>query len=83
MRTTIRIDDELLKEAKTIAVASGQTLAEVVDEALRDSFARRRQAAKKPYLHLRSFKGDGVQPGVDLYDSAGLLDIMDRADAAS
>src|SRR5512135_3403816 len=31
---------------------------------------------------LPTFKGQGLQPGVDLDDTAGLLDLMDSADAA-
>jgi hypothetical protein len=30
---------------------------------------------------LPVFKGKGLQPGVDLDDSAALLDLMDAADA--
>ena len=40
MRTTVKIDDELLKEAKKVALESGRSLAEVIDDALRESFAR-------------------------------------------
>lgn len=31
---------------------------------------------------LPTFAGQGVQPGVDLDDTASLLDLMDRGDAA-
>ena len=82
MRTTIRLDDALLREAKAVAAASGRTLTELVEDALRETLARRRAGAGRKRLILRTFKGNGLRPGVDLDDSAALLDLMDRSDAA-
>lgn len=75
MRTTIKIDDRLLVEAKTRAAATGRTLNEVVEDALREAFARRDAVAARPELPV--FRGGRLAPGVDLDDSAGLLDLMD------
>jgi len=83
MRTTIRIDDDLLKEAKAVAAASDRTLAELVEDALRESLARRRATTARTRVKLPTFKGRGLQPGVDLDDSAGLLEIMEQSDSAS
>ncbi|RME26102.1 MAG: ribbon-helix-helix protein, CopG family [Deltaproteobacteria bacterium] len=77
MRTTIKLDDELLKEIKAIASASGRTLASVIEEALRESLARRRSAAGREPVELPVFKGEGLQPGVDLDDSSALIDLME------
>jgi hypothetical protein len=78
MRTTIKLDDDLLLEAKSIAARSGRTLADVVEEAVRDSFARRRQARERSAPPaLPSFGDGGLRTGVDLDDSAALLDLMD------
>lgn len=78
MRTTIRVDDQLLAEAKATAARTGRTLTEVIEDALRESLARHQQ---KPEDHRRAqlptFKGKGLQPGVDLDSSAALLDLMD------
>jgi hypothetical protein len=82
MRTTIRLDDALLREAKAVAAASGRTLTEIVEDALRETLARRRASVGHRRLILRTFKGNGLRPGVDLDDSAALLDLMDRSDAA-
>lgn len=82
MRTTIRLDDALLREAKAVAAASGRTLTDLVEDALRESLARRRAGTGRKQLILRTFKGKGLRPGVDLDDSAALLDLMDRSDAA-
>jgi len=82
MRTTIRIDDELLKEAKTIAAATGRSLTELVEDSLRETLARRKAAAKTGWVSLPTFTGNGLMPGVDLDDSAALLDLMEQDDDA-
>lgn len=82
MRTTIRLDEHLLKEAKTVAVDTGRTLTGVIEDALRESLARRRTAAQRERVTLRTFKGGTVQPGVDLTNSAALLDLMEGRDAS-
>jgi hypothetical protein len=75
MRTTLNIDNELLAEARVVAARSGRSLAAVVEDALRESLARRsRSNATK--VALPTFNGSGLQPGVDLDDSAALLDLM-------
>jgi hypothetical protein len=78
MRTTIRIDDALLVEAKTRAARSGRTLNEVVEDALREAFARRDRPDRR--VELPVYRGGRVMPGVDLDDSAALLDLMDGRD---
>jgi plasmid stability protein len=82
MRTTINLDDELLKEAKRVAAASGRSLTDFVEEALRERLARREAQRKRERVSLPTFTGEGVRPGVDLGDWASVLDIMDRHDAA-
>ena len=80
MRTTINLDDALLAEAKQVAARTGRSLAAVVEDALRESLRRRHQSARQA-VELPTFGEGGVQPGVDLDDSAALLDLMDRDDA--
>lgn len=78
MRTTIRIDDAILKEAKRLAVDAGRTLGDVIEDLLREALARRRTSA--PLLRPRpvpTFRGNGLQPGVDLDDTSSLLDQME------
>jgi len=78
MRTTIKIDDDLLREAKEIAVKSGRGLADVIGDAVRESFARRRKAASSAEpLRLPTYGRSGLRPGVDLDDSSALLDVME------
>ena len=76
MRTTIRLDEALLSEAKKHAADSGKTLTAVLEQALRESLARRSVQAKARRVRLKTFKGGGVRAGVDLDDSASLLDLM-------
>ena len=78
MRTTVDLPDDLLAEAKERAARIGRPLSEVIADAVRSSFARTATTERKP-LELPTFGGDGVQPGVDLDDSAALLESMERA----
>jgi hypothetical protein len=78
MRTTISIDDALLAEAKQLAARTGRSLAAVVEDALRESLSRRREHVRRA-VELPVFGQGGFQPGVDLDDSAALLDLMEQA----
>ncbi len=81
MRTTIRLDDQLLIEIEQYAVRSGQTLTAVVEDALRLMLANQRQLEKQEKVKLLTVEGNGTLPGVDLDDSARLLDFMEEANA--
>jgi len=79
MRTTVRLDDALLAEAKSEAVRTGRTLTAVIEDALRASLARRGDDGPgKPSRELPTFAGRGLQPGVDLDSSASLLELMEE-----
>jgi Bacterial antitoxin of type II TA system, VapB len=80
MRTTIRIDEQLLKRAKQLAARSGKTLTSVIEDALREALARQQHSDPRKPVHLVTFKGKGLLPGVDLDDSATLLDLMESPD---
>ena len=75
MRTTIDIDDELLKAVKARAADEHRTLKEVFEQALREYLSGPSGvAADAP--PIPTFRGKGVQPGVDLTDNAALQAIM-------
>ena len=80
MRTTIRIDEHLLKEAKQMAARNRKSLTSIIEDALRESLARQKKAEKRPPVRLVTFRGKGLLPGVDLDDSAALLDVMEQVD---
>lgn len=76
MRTTIRFDDTLLRAAKKRAADTGRTLTAVIEDALRWALAER-PPAKTETRAIPTYGVGGTLPGVDLDDSAALLDLMD------
>ncbi len=81
MRTTVRLDDELLRAVKRYAAERQLTLTAVLEQALREMLALRQQLEQRQPVRLPTFKGRGLQPGVDLDDSAALLALMERVEA--
>ncbi|MEW6225260.1 MAG: CopG family transcriptional regulator [Chloroflexota bacterium] len=79
MRTTVNIDARLLIEVKTLAARTGRTIGEVIEDALRASLARRQASGEPERVRLPTHPGGGARPGVDLDDTAALLDLMDGA----
>ena len=80
MRTTVRLDDKLLAEAKRLAVDTGRTFTEVIEDSLRMALAQRREKKRSTPIKLHTFDGKGLQPGVDLNNNAALSDLMDEHD---
>jgi hypothetical protein len=79
MRTTIAVDDTVLDSAKRHALEAHVSLAAYIEGALRDKLAATEVAeSASHYRPLRSFKGEGLLPGVDLMDSRALYDRMDE-----
>jgi hypothetical protein len=80
MRTTVRLDDALLDLARREGARRGVTLTALIAEGLRLVLARgsspgpRRTKVTLPV----SREGGGTRPGVDLDDSAALLDVMEE-----
>lgn len=82
MRTTINLDDNLLRRAKTLAAQTHRTLTAVLEDALREVLGRRAQArSRKPVRLPVSSCKPGYGPGVDIDNSAALLDLMEGPDA--
>lgn len=80
MRTTVRLDDDLFREVKLYATEQGQTFTEVLSRALRELMARSEVTPERPRLVLPTYRGRGLQAGVDLDNTAALLDLMAEAD---
>ncbi len=77
MRSTVSINDTLLKQAKEASLKRGCTLGQVIEDALRASLATRNKPSDSS--DVRPFKTHGrggVQPGVDLNSSAALVETM-------
>lgn len=82
MRTTVRLDEQLLRQVKQYAARNGRTLTAVIEDALRELLARSRRGRVRQRVQLPTYVGKGLQRGVKLDDTASLLDLMDRSDAA-
>ncbi|MBW1979918.1 MAG: DUF2191 domain-containing protein [Deltaproteobacteria bacterium] len=73
-RTTLTIDEDLLKQLKQNAASEGKTLAALVNDLLRHSLASRSQ--QRDYkLDLEGWDAE-LQPGVDILDRDKLFDLM-------
>jgi len=79
MRTTIRIDDELLRKLKEQSAQTGRPVGALIEDAVRTALDR--VGAGRPELRsLPTYGGSGVLPGVDLSSSSALLDEMDQGE---
>jgi Arc/MetJ family transcription regulator len=77
MRTTINLDDDLLRAAKVQAAERSTTLTALITQALRRELADSGSSRSQKRIQLRTFAGSGVQPGIDLADNASVRDAMD------
>ncbi len=77
MRTTIRINDELLAAAKRRARERNQTLGEVVDAALQRELAAPPDVAEIPAVPTFT-GGSGPRPGIDLNSGRDLAEALDE-----
>ncbi|UCF91063.1 MAG: hypothetical protein JSW39_22715 [Desulfobacterales bacterium] len=76
MRTTIRINDDLLKRAKKRAAEDGRTLTSLIEDGLvlilSNAKTNRRKRIELPVSKATA----GVLPGIDLDRSSDLEDVM-------
>jgi hypothetical protein len=79
MRTTVRINDELLKRAKKRAAHEGRTLTSLVEEGLAVILAEAKGSRSGQVQLPVSKASGGVLPGVDLNRSSDLEEVMDRS----
>jgi predicted DNA-binding ribbon-helix-helix protein len=77
MRTTLSIHDPLLRQAKEISLQRNISVSQVVEEALQSAFGKKAHKSRASALRFKTFRGDGLQPGVNLSSSSGLLDVME------
>lgn len=72
MKTTIDIADALFEATRTAAAREGTTFRALVEEGLRAVLGARKGKAAAFQLRDASFKGKGLQPGVDARDWAAI-----------
>lgn len=77
MRTTVSIDDNLLRSAKRRARQLGLTLGQLVESALHRELARSRERPEGPVVPVFRGRG-GLVPGVDASSTRGLMEALDR-----
>ena len=78
MRTTVRLDDALLDRAKREAERRGETLTSLIERGLRLVLANPEKRPHRRHVEIPVCReGGGTLPGVDLDDSAALLDIIE------
>lgn len=74
--TTHGLNDEILRLTEELASTKDRPAEEVFDDALREKPALGSFGAPNRLLHLPTFRGTGVKPGVNLDSNAALLDLM-------
>jgi hypothetical protein len=77
VRTTVRLNDRLLRDAKRYALQHGRTLTSVMEDALRQFLAHSRRPSSTGPFRMLTAKGR-PRPGVDLDDSAALWDLTEK-----
>ena len=76
MRTTLNLNDRLLRAAKVRAGETGQTLSRLIESALRDHLAS--ATSERHEIRMRLLvKGGQPVPGVDVNDRDALYEKME------
>ncbi len=77
MKTTLNLNDQVLRQAKGRAARDGITLTRFVEDALRERLASVNERKKPFRMRLKSIKGTRP-PNVDISDRDALYDVIDR-----
>lgn len=75
-RTTLALDDDLLRRLKEKAAREGTTMQAVVNDLLRQALADSGGGGSEYRLELAGWDAE-EQPGVDLLDRDKLFDLME------
>lgn len=81
MRTTLNLDDHLVREVKTRAVQQGRTFTSLVEEALQ-KLINEHEVRHGERVELPTWSGGGLVPGVDLDDHEAVKALLDSDDDA-
>ena len=81
MRTTLNLDDRLVRDVKARAAQQGRTFTSLVEEALQ-SLLRLHDADATDPVELPTWSGGGLLPGVDLNDHEALKALLESDDDA-
>jgi hypothetical protein len=78
MRTTLTLDDDVLKAAKRRAREQDRSLKDVINEALRHGLALSVARRSPAYAFRLKTVAGRLLPGVDLADRDKLFELMER-----
>jgi hypothetical protein len=85
MRALLEIDEHVLAAAEKEATRRGQSLSAFVELALTAFVAPASRTGpahrERKRIELPTFRGQGLRPGVNLDDSAALLELMESPHA--
>jgi hypothetical protein len=76
MRTTLNLEDQLLRDVKRLAIEQNTTMTSVIEGALREALARRARPGAPYKFRWVTVKGR-LRPGVDVNDRDNLVDVME------
>ena len=83
MRTTVDIQDDVLRQAKVASAQSGVTLSVWITDALRKSLAPKGEPKERFQLPRYTPSLGGTFPGIDLNDNAAMTAFLEpNRDAA-
>lgn len=77
MKTTINVNDQLLRQAKQRATNRGITLTRFIEDALRAKLMDEDRDSPAFELQLKTVRGH-APPNVDISDREALYDVLDR-----
>lgn len=78
MKTTLNLNDQVLRQAKQRAARDGITLSSLVEDALRARLAETGRQRPPFRLELETVTGDAA-PNVDIDDRNALYAVIDRS----
>ncbi|WP_146605250.1 ribbon-helix-helix protein, CopG family [Jiangella anatolica] len=82
MRTTVRLDEDLMRQVKEYAARKNRTVTSIMEDSLRQLLEReRRDAVDGPRADLIVFSGDGLHVGIDLDDRSTWAEDAEAEDA--
>jgi hypothetical protein len=79
MRTTVRLNDNILRTAKKVAVERHTTLTALIDAGLRYILSLSSETSSpKKNIKLKTVKGSGLKAGVNFDSNSSLLEKMEQ-----
>lgn len=77
--TNMHIDEALLRQVEQLALDTGQSVSDLVEESLRRILEQPTRSARSVPTRLTTFRGNGLQEGApDINDNSALADFLDH-----